>query len=84
MNSLEKSYIYSETARSNQMNEELNKIYDVVRQIRTGDVDCDYVHDFRYTHCHSHRRSQSRSQSVTVQSVTAAVTVADAVSHSHG
>ena len=58
LNSLEKFYIYSVTLRSNQMNEESttesNKIYDVVRQMRTVDVDCDYVHVLRYIHCHSH------------------------------
>ena len=45
INSLEKYYIYSETVSSNQINEESttesNQIYDVVRQMRTVDVDCD-------------------------------------------
>jgi hypothetical protein len=63
INSLEKFYIYSETVISNQMKEESttesNKVYDVVRQMRTVDVDCDYVHVVRYIHCHSHIQSQS-------------------------
>jgi len=45
INSLDKYYIYSETVSSNQINEESttesNQIYDVVRQMRTVDVDCD-------------------------------------------
>jgi hypothetical protein len=42
---------YSETLRSKAINEESttesNNIYDVVRQMGTADVDCDYVHVVR-------------------------------------
>ena len=51
INSLDKYYIYSETVSSNQINEESttesNQIYDVVRQMRTVDVDCDL---YNWTH----------------------------------
>jgi len=49
LNSMEK--FYSETLRSKAINEESttesNNIYDVVRQMGTVDVDCDYVHVVR-------------------------------------
>ena len=61
-------FLYSETKRNYEINEESttgsNKIYNVLYNMRTIDVDFDYVHVFQYIPYHSHTPTRLRYTSL--------------------